>query len=67
MLDKSSWPYEPDVMHYEAFPARTGYMMLAGCTLGREELLKLYDSLPVESTDEEARRNIATRQPMLWM
>lgn len=67
VLDKSAWPYEPDVMHYDAFPARAGYMMLAGCTLGRKELLTLYDSLPPESTDEEARRNIATRQPMLWM
>ena len=57
----------PDVMHFDAFPARTGFMMLAGCTLGRKELLDLYDRLPVESDDEEARRNIASRQPMLWM
>ena len=42
-------------------------MLLAGCSLGRRELLDLYGQLPVESTDEEARRNIATRQPMLWM
>jgi len=67
VLDKSKWPYPPDVMHFDAFPARAGFMMLAGCTLGRRELLDLYDRLPVESSDEEARRNIATRQPMLWM
>lgn len=54
-------------MHYDAFPARAGHMMLTGCALGRRELLELYDRLPAESTDEEARRNIATRQPMLWM
>ena len=67
ILDKKSWPYPPDVMHFDAFPARAGFMMLAGCSLGRRELLDLYGRLPVESTDEEARRNIATRQPMLWM
>lgn len=67
ILDKKSWPYPPDVMHFDAFPARAGFMMLAGCSLGRRELLDLYGQLPVESTDEEARRNIATRQPMLWM
>ncbi len=67
VLDKESWPYPPDVMHFNAFPARTGFMMLAGCSLGRSELLELYDRLPAESTDEEARRNIAARQPMLWM
>ncbi len=67
ILDKESWPYPPDVMHFDAFPARAGFMMVAGCSLGRKELLDLYDRLPAESTDEEARRNIAARQPMLWM
>lgn len=67
ILDKSKWPYPADVMHFDAFPARAGFMVMAGCRLGREELLKLYESLPTESQDEEARRNIAVRQPMLWM
>lgn len=65
--DKKTWPYPQDIMHYDAFPARYGFMLLAGCTLGRRELLDMYDRLPVESTDEEARRNIASRQPLLWM
>jgi len=67
ILDKKSWPHPKDVMHFEAFPARHGFMLLAGCTLGRQELLDKYDGLPVESLDEEARRNIASRQPLLWM
>lgn len=67
LLDKRTWPYQPDVMHFESFPARTGFMMFAGCALGRRELLDLYRRLPAESFDEEARRNIATRQPRLWM
>ena len=67
VLDKKCWPYPPDVMHFDAFPARYGFMILAGCALGRRELLDLYDRLPAESTDEEARRNIASRQPMLWV
>lgn len=67
LLDKKTWPYPSDVMHYDAFPARHGFLLLAGCTLGRRELLDLYYSLPEESDDEEARRNIASRQVMLWM
>ena len=54
-LDKSSWPYPPDVMHFEAFPARAGFMMFAGCALGREELLNLYDSLPAVFFKEQRR------------
>lgn len=65
--DKSTWPYPPDVMHFDAFPARYGFMMFAGCALGRRKLLELYERLPAESEDEEARRNIASRQPVLWM
>ncbi len=67
LLDKESWPYPPDVMHFDAFPARHGFLLLAGCVLGRRELLELYYRLPGESQDEEARRNIASRQPLLWM
>lgn len=67
LLDKGTWPYAPDIMHFDAFPARTSFMMFAGCKLGMEELLDLYESLPIESIDEEARRNIAVRVPQLWM
>lgn len=67
ILDKSSWPYKPDVMHYDAFPARTSFMAFAGWTLGDETLLIIFENLPTESLDEEARRNIAVRQPMLWV
>jgi hypothetical protein len=67
LMDKSLWPYPKDVMHFDAFPARASFMMFAGCTLGREELLQLFKSLPIESEDEEARRNLAVRIPWLWI
>lgn len=67
VLDKSSWPYRPDVMHFDAFPARASFMLFAGCYLGDTRLLECFDQLPTESTDEEARRNLAVRLPMLWM
>lgn len=67
LYEKETWPYPPDVMHFAAFPARAGFMLFAGCVLGNERLLDFYESLPRESNDEEARRNIASRQPMLWI
>lgn len=67
LLDKSAWPYPPDVMHFDAFPVRYSFMIFAGCTLGRKELLDLYQSLPCESDNAEARRNVAVRMPVLWM
>lgn len=67
LLDKNAWPYPPDVMHFDAFPARASFMLFAGNRLHIPELINLYESLPPESEDEEARRNIAVRQPELWM
>lgn len=41
-------------------------MLFAGNLLKRPELVHLYESLPFETADEEARRNAAIRMPYLW-
>jgi hypothetical protein len=65
--DKKLWPYPADVMHFDAFPARTSMLVFAGCKLGKRALLDLYWSLPGCIEEEEVRRNIAVRLPWLWM
>ncbi len=67
LLRRSSWPYARDVEHFDSFPARASFMMFAGCRYGIRELVDLFHSLPFESQDEEVRRNVAVREPMLWM
>lgn len=67
VLDKTAWPYPPDIMHFDAFPVRYSFLMFGGCTLGKPEWISFFQSLPFESADEEARRNLAIYQPMLWM
>lgn len=67
LIDKGSWPYARDVMHFDAFPARASFMVFAGLRLNIPELIQLYERLPFESEDEEARRNVAVRQPALWL
>ncbi|WP_312501667.1 alginate lyase family protein [Lacrimispora sp.] len=67
VIDKSRWPYSQDIAHFDAFPARASFLLFAGCRMGIPELIRLYESLPFESEDEEARRNAAIRQPLLWM
>lgn len=67
VADKRKWPYAQDIAHFDAFPSRVSFMLFAGCRLGISGLVQLYESLPFESADEEARRNAAIRQPLLWM
>lgn len=67
VLDKSTWPYPRDVMHFDSFPVRYSFLIFAGCTLGRQEYIDFFYSLPKASKDEEAQRNLAVNQPLLWM
>lgn len=66
LQDKTRWPYPPDVMHFEAWPARASFMVFAGAALRREDYLQLYAALPDKPEDEEVLRNLAVRQPMLY-
>ncbi len=65
--DKSSWFLPDDVEHFDAWPARASFMVFAGLYYQDERYLKLYRSLPPESFDEEIRRNLAIRQPILLL
>lgn len=66
LQDKTRWPYPPDVMHFESWPARASFLVFAGAALRRKDCLQLYEALPRETQDEEVLRNLAVRQPMLY-
>jgi hypothetical protein len=65
--DKSKWFLPDDVEHFDSWPARASFMVFAGIHYQDERYLKLYRSLPHESSDEEVRRNLAIRQPILLL
>lgn len=67
LLDKNSWPFRKDVMYFDDFPARSSFMVFAGCTLGRPELLELYQRLPYPFTPEEVSRNNAIQEPIAML
>jgi hypothetical protein len=65
LADKSSWFLPPDVEHYESWPARASFMVLAALKYSDTRYSELYNSLPYESNNDEVRRSIAIRQPIL--
>ena len=67
ILDKTAWPYQKDVEHFDSFPVRYSFLLFAGHVLGHQALIDLYLKLPETITDEEALRNLAVRMPLLWM
>ncbi|TVY11048.1 alginate lyase family protein [Paenibacillus cremeus] len=67
LIDKASWPLPPDVEHDEGWPAKVPSLLFAGLALNKPEYIELWKSLDPDPTDTEVRRNIAIRQPILWL
>ncbi|RKN84087.1 alginate lyase family protein [Paenibacillus ginsengarvi] len=67
LADKSSWPHGPDVEHFDGWPVRMSFMLFAGTAFGDERYMRLWNELPADSADPEIRRNMALRQPVLWL
>ncbi|WP_407083099.1 alginate lyase family protein [Paenibacillus aurantius] len=67
LTDKDSWPYQQDIEHYEDWPVGMSYPLFAGLAWGKEEYVNLWRHLEQSPTNEEVRRNMAIRQPLLWV
>ena len=67
MEDISTWPYNKDVQYFEEFPAAMPFLLFAGVAFQREDYLKLWAKLAKKPQGEEVRRNIAIRQPYIWL
>ena len=65
--DKSSWPYEPDVMYWDEWPVRHPSLLFAGEAYNNANYIALWESLPHEPKTEEGLRNFPIRQPLLWI
>lgn len=65
--DKSKWPYKKDVEHYEAWPAAVSSLLFAGYGLGESKYINIWKNLDMDPIDSELRRNMAIRQPILWL
>lgn len=65
--DKTKWPYAPDIEHFEEWPARVSCFLFAGIAFGEKKYIDLWEKLNPDPIDREVRRNIAIRQPILWM
>ena len=66
LKDKKSWPYPPDVMHFDDFPVRQPSLLFAGLAYGNQNYLNLWRTLNPDPTVEEVIRNFPIRQPVLW-
>ena len=67
LKDKSKWPFPKDVMYFEFYPARQPCLVLAGIAYGEQRYIELWKTLEADPTNPEVQRNLAIRQPVLWV
>ncbi|MCL2833331.1 MAG: alginate lyase family protein [Treponema sp.] len=67
LIDKSGFPYKPDVMYHNEWPVAMSFMLFAAAAYGDKKWLDLYAGLDKNPTVTEVRRNTAIRVPYLWL
>ena len=66
LLDKSKWPFQQDVMHWDEQPNRPISLLFCGFHLQKTEYIELWRRLPWRSRPWELLRNSPVRVPQLW-
>jgi len=67
LKDRSRWPYQKDVEHFDALPVRSPGLLFSGIACHRQDYIALWKSLNPDPTDREIIRNFPVRQPLLWV
>lgn len=65
--DKSKWPYAPDVQDFEDWPVAMAGFLFGGLALDRPRYIALWQILDPDPVNMEIRRNMAIREPSLWL
>lgn len=66
MKDKSTWPKEPDVQHFDQLPIQSPGLLFAAKAYDKPEYLSLWLKLSPERKSNEIDRTYPIRQPVLW-
>ena len=65
--DKTSWPYQQDVLYWDEWPVRHPSLVFAGEQLAQPNYLTLWEGLEADPNTPEVIRNLPIRHPLLWI
>jgi hypothetical protein len=65
--DKSLWPFQKDVMHWENWPVAQPFLLFGANAYQNEAWFKTWKKLDHQPKDEEVIRNLPIRNPLIWM
>ena len=67
MEDKSSWPYQKDVLYWDEWPVQQPSLLFGGLNLDQPDYLELWSRLDSDPETPEVIRNLPLRHPLLWV
>ena len=65
--DKTSWPFQKDVMYFDDWPVRQPSLLFSGIAYDEEKFISLWTELDPSPQMDEIIRNFFIRQPILWI
>ena len=65
--EKSSWPYQKDVMYFNDWPVRQPSLLFGGMAYNEIKYINLWKTLNPSPSKAEILRNFFIRQPILWV
>lgn len=67
LADKSKWPYQHDVMHWESWPVAQPALAFGAMAYHDQSFLDTWKKLDHDPKDEEIIRNLPVRHVLIWM
>lgn len=67
VVDKTTWPFPPDVMYWEEWPVAHPFMLFGALQTGNEGWLSTWATLEHFPVTDEVVRNLPIRNPLLWI
>lgn len=65
--DKSTWPYQTDVLYWENWPVAQPALVLGGIAYSNKNYIDLWEQLEHDPEVTEVQRNLVMRYPLLWL
>lgn len=67
VADKSTWPYQPDVMYWGNWPVAHPFLVFGARAFGDRHWLETWKTLDHAPKVEEVVRNLPVRHPLIWL
>ena len=67
LVDKSKWPYNKDISHWENPPSARPFMLFAALALDNQEWFSMWKSLDEKSKGDASHKSMTFKNPIIYL